>query len=437
MTAEEAADVLAETYQASCAKSAFDFGDIGRSLGDAASAVTPHLQEAWKNPYIRNSLLAAGGGAALGAGRNLMLSPEERRRRSLSGDMLTGATLGGLVGAGGTLAFDQAPGLAAPAAENVRNSQEAAKQIASAKQPGAGVGDRFQAIRHILGTGDPAPAVAKSNEPSLWDIPGLMFPSPVGGVIGGMTGGVGGAAATQGLNRLLAPGAIRGAGRSVLDGMLGDKKPLIDKILSDKSPATNVLSRLKNWNRPATALGIQTPEELTSQLLPGTGASLDNIEIPLRAQAARARAFQSMAGPEVGIQAKAPLESTAKAIEDVGKQQDYVKHHSMSQQEAHTLGNNVRDLNSGRTGRFMRHKLLPTLGALGGFAGGSQLPVGPSFPSVIDHARRMFGGLDNAANAAVGTQQIGAVPQQPLPHWNPDDTAVGRDWYRGGAGSPF
>lgn len=70
-------------------------------LSDAASQGGSMLSDAWANPHIRRSLIGAGVGAGLGG----ISSLASGRKQTLS-DILAGGLMGGAVGGGGSLAYE-------------------------------------------------------------------------------------------------------------------------------------------------------------------------------------------------------------------------------------------------------------------------------------------------------------------------------------------
>ena len=97
-----------------------------------------YLQQAWDNPYIRNSLIGAGVGGAAGLGSSLL----GKKKRHLS-SLLAGAALGGGLGAGYTWMFPPAG-----PAEPPKPPADSSAAIANAKNQAANA--NFNAARDAL-----------------------------------------------------------------------------------------------------------------------------------------------------------------------------------------------------------------------------------------------------------------------------------------------
>lgn len=84
-------------------------GDVKSACAVIASvklAADPAAPSVLQNPYVQNTALGAGLGGLLGAGRALWRG--HRRPGRILQDALTGGSLGGLAGLGGTAAYDLA-----------------------------------------------------------------------------------------------------------------------------------------------------------------------------------------------------------------------------------------------------------------------------------------------------------------------------------------
>jgi len=439
MTAEQAADLVVQTYQESLEKAGFDFGGLKDTLGGVGKSLGDVATSAWKNPYVRNTALLGAGGAALGAARNLSLSPEERKRRSLSGDVLTGASLGGLAGAGGTLAMQNMSGLAAPAKERLNEQQDIASRIEQAKAIDTPWAVRWQNFKDKAFGRPDTPGVpaqppgaaaptggAGTDSPGDASQPNLLMEAAKGLLPRALSPAIAGAEAAQGAAlggvatrlirgfnapRQLAQAAV--ASPEALKKQLGDKAPLFERIQAAGNQGANsaIGKPLKNITRTGQALGIPNPKSVAP-----TVRGLDNaINAASRELESAARNAQS------GLpQAQAEVKRLSEVLDNLNKVKQQTLSGVADDAAVYAINRQARTANRGAAHKTVRNAALPLIGAVLGWNRGANMnpaTVGPGFPSLLSTL------LEGSSSATTPT------PGANSPALNP----TGRDSY----GSPF
>lgn len=427
MTAEEAGQLVAETYAAN-SKAAFSLADLQQAVQSGWSKASPVLAEAWKNPYVRNALLASGGGAALGGLRNLTLSPEERRRRSLSGDVMTGATLGGLSGLGYTAATSLDPQVLAPADAYTESINATNKQLAQAGAGELSFSDRLKVVRDAAsgqgGAAVPATAILRA-----------LFPNVPMATIGGLTGLADGHRANQLLQKGLDLHALQRPGlatNEALQKVLGAKKDLAS-VITGASP-TSLWHKVKNLANPQAALAapeLKTKAQLATDLgmsAQDAAARYNTLTRQLNDDAAAKATFgvpsknrPAAANAAAGLSAD-ELKGLTAAREIAEKNHQRFLTGTLEPSEAQSVGRHLRNTDVGTTRRVLRHTALPVATSALAAAVGAQAPGPTSYKTIGESLYNKIAPVFNGPTAAPPP-----VAPPGLKHWNPDLNAEAAD----------
>lgn len=434
MTAEEAGQLVAETYAAN-SKAAFSLADLQQAVQSGWSKASPVLAEAWKNPYVRNALLASGGGAALGGLRNLTLSPEERRRRSLSGDVMTGATLGGLSGLGYTAATSLDPQVLAPADAYTESLDATNKQLSQAAKGELSFPERLALVGKLLGITGDSPTSSLADTLTNMPVMRALFPNVPMATLGGLTGLAGGHRANQLLQKGLDLHALQRLGlatNEALQKVLGAKKDLAS-VLTGTSP-TSLWHKVKNLANPQVALAapeLKTKAQLATDLgmsAQDAAARYNTLTRQLNDDAAAKATFgvpnknrPAAANAAAGLSAD-ELKGLTAAREIAEKNHQRFLTGTLEPSEAQSVGRHLRNTDVGTTRRVLRHTALPVATSALAAAAGAQAPGPTSYKTIGESLYNKIAPVFNGPTAAPPP-----VAPPGLKHWNPDLNAEAAD----------
>lgn len=189
---DQAITKVATVAAATRAKQGFDLGQIGTTLGNAASSAGGFLsnaaQTAWSNPHARRALIGAGLGAGGNALMDLFRSRE--RKRGLLRSLLEGGVLGGGVGGGSSLLMSNVPalGMTRTASFEKKAIPEWLSNMGSSAKSLLG----NEHVRHgLIGAGIGAAGGGLSSLLGKKKRKGLLSSMLTGGLLGGAVGGGG------------------------------------------------------------------------------------------------------------------------------------------------------------------------------------------------------------------------------------------------------